>query len=41
MDMGNLRWIGTQSAVSNVGYVTFWFFGAEGGARWGSYREWD
>jgi len=39
--MGVIRWQGTDSAVSNVGYVTFWFSGAEGGARWGSYREWD
>jgi hypothetical protein len=38
---GVIRWQGTESAVSNVGYVTFWFSGAEGGARWGSYREWD
>jgi hypothetical protein len=41
MDMGNVRWLGTESAVSNVGYGTFWFSGAEGGARWGSYSEWD
>ena len=37
---GVIGWVGTDSAVSNVGYVTFWFSGAEGGARWGSYREW-
>jgi hypothetical protein len=41
MEMGNIHWQGTESAVSNVGYFTFWFSDAEGGARWGSYREWD
>ncbi len=37
--MGVIRWLATESAVSTVGPWTFWYPNAEGGARWGSAME--
>jgi hypothetical protein len=34
---GYIRILGTDTPMSNVGYITFWY-DAQG--RWGSYTEW-